>query len=301
MRKQDDREVATAHRRGNTEFEFPLVIRDRQSYRADRDGGDCRIHGKPPSFVDKIVHVISRFICLQANVGWLFRASWSIAPYILMRSNAPYDKPFMLDGTLTEREKTATSAEGTPKRRVRADAQRSEDAVLEAAKALFAEAGVDATVRQIADRAGVGMGTLYRRFPKRSDLIAAVFRREVDACAAEAATLATRYTPGEALERWLKRYAQFLGTKKGLAVALHSGDPAFDELPAYFRAHFEPALASLLDAAAATKEVRDDVEPYDLLRAIGNLGVATGEDGAAHAGRILNLLIDGLRHRQSHS
>ncbi|MEX7419227.1 helix-turn-helix domain-containing protein, partial [Pseudomonas aeruginosa] len=61
--------------------------------------------------------------------------------------------------------------------------------MLEAAKALFAEAGVDATVRQIADRAGVGMGTLYRRFPKRSDLIAAVFRREVDACAAEAATL----------------------------------------------------------------------------------------------------------------
>jgi AcrR family transcriptional regulator len=218
-----------------------------------------------------------------------------------MRSVAPYGKPFIMDGALTEHGKAATSAEGAPKRRVRADAQRSEDAVVEAAKTLFAEAGVDATVRQIADRAGVGMGTLYRRFPKRSDLIAAVFRREVDACAAEAATLATSYTPGEALERWLKRYAQFLGTKKGLAVALHSGDPAFDELPAYFRAHFEPALAALLAAAAATNEVRDDVEPYDLLRAIGNLGVATGEDGSAHAGRILNLLIDGLRHRQPES
>ena len=218
-----------------------------------------------------------------------------------MRSNAPHGKPFMMDGALTEGKKAATSAEGATKRRVRADAQRSEDAVLEAARALFTEAGVDATVRQIADRAGVGMGTLYRRFPKRSDLIAAVFRREVDACAAEAAALATSYLPGEALERWLKRYAQFLGTKKGLAVALHSGDPAFDELPAYFRERFEPALASLLDAAAATKDVRDDVEPYDLLRAIGNLGVATGEDGAAHAGRILNLLIDGLRYRKSHS
>ncbi len=170
--------------------------------------------------------------------------------------------------------------------------------MLEAAKSLFAEEGVDATVRQIADRAGVGMGTLYRRFPKRSDLIAAVFRREVDACAAEAATLAARYGPGEALERWLKRYAQFLGTKKGLAAALHSGDPAFDALPAYFRAHFEPALACLLGAAAAAGEGRDDVEPYDLLRAIGNLAMATGEDGTAHVGRILDLLIDGLRRGQ---
>lgn len=198
-------------------------------------------------------------------------------------------------------EEAAIGPEATPKRRVRADAQRNEDAVLEAAKALFAEAGVDATVRQIADRAGVGMGTLYRRFPKRSDLIAAVFRREVDACAAEAATLAARHGPGKALERWLKRYAQFLGTKKGLAVALHSGDPAFDALPAYFRAHFEPALASLLDAAAAAGDMRDDVEPYDLLRAIGNLGVATGADGVAHAERILDLLIDGLRYRTPRS
>ena len=187
-------------------------------------------------------------------------------------------------------------SDATPKRRVRADAQRNEDAVLGAAKAVFTESGVDATVREIAARAGVGMGTLYRRFPTRSDLIAAVFRREVDACAAEAVTLAAAHQPGEALKRWLKRYAVFLGTKKGLAAALHSGDPAFGALPAYFRSRFEPALGALLSAAAAANEGRGDIEPYDLLRAIGNLSVASGDDSAAHTARMLDLLIDGLRH-----
>jgi AcrR family transcriptional regulator len=183
-----------------------------------------------------------------------------------------------------------------PARRVRADALRNEDAVLEAAKAVFADLGVDAPVREIAARAGVGMGTLYRRFPKRSDLVAGVFRREVDACAAEAATLTAEHPPGEALARWLKRYASFLATKKGLAAALHSGDPAFDALPDYFRARFEPALAFLLDAAVAAGEVRGAIDPYDLLRAIGNLSVSAGDDGAAHTQRMLELLIDGLRY-----
>jgi AcrR family transcriptional regulator len=191
----------------------------------------------------------------------------------------------------------ASGDNGTvPKRRVRADALRNEDAVLEAAKAVFTESGVDATVREIAARAGVGVGTLYRRFPKRSDLIAAVFRREVDACAAEAATLAANHQPGEALAHWLKRYSLFLSTKKGLATALHSGDAAFDALPAYFRARFEPALGALLEAAAAANEGRSDIAPYDLLRAIGNLSVASGDEGAAHIARMLDLLIDGLRY-----
>lgn len=183
-----------------------------------------------------------------------------------------------------------------PTRRVRADAQRNEDAVLQAAKEVFTTVGINAPVRDIAAKAGVGMGTFYRRFPKRSDLVAGVFRREVDACAAEASVLAIQCSPGEALARWLGRYADFLTTKKGLAAALHSGDPAFDALPDYFRAHFEPTLASLLSAAVATGEVRGDVEPYDLLRAIGNLSVATGDDGTAHSRRMLTLLIDGLRY-----
>lgn len=188
-----------------------------------------------------------------------------------------------------------SSGDNRPERRVRADAQLNEDAVLEAATEVFKTLGVDAPVREIAAKAGVGMGTLYRRFPKRSDLVAGVFRREVDACAAEAASLAAKYAPGDAVARWLKRYSSFLTTKKGLAAALHSGDPAFDALPDYFRARFEPALTTLLDAAVAVDEVRSGVEPYDLLRAIGNLSVAAGDDGAAHSQRMLDLLIDGLR------
>lgn len=179
---------------------------------------------------------------------------------------------------------------------MRADAQRSEDAVLEAAKAVFATSGVDAPVREIATRAGVGIATLYRRFPKRSDLVAAVFRREVDACAAAADVLAATREPVAALAEWLLDYTRFLVTKQGLAAALHSGDPAFASLPDYFRSRFEPALAMLLAAAAAAGEIRDDVAAYDLLRAIGNLSVASGEDGGAHTKRMVMLLLDGLRH-----
>jgi AcrR family transcriptional regulator len=180
-------------------------------------------------------------------------------------------------------------------RSVRADAQRSLDALLEAAKAVFAASGVDAPVREIAARAGVGIATVYRHFPQRADLVAAVFRREVDDCAAAAPALAREHAPGEALARWLRRYTSFIATKRGLAAALHSGDPAFDALPGYFRQHLEPALQSLLDAAIAAGEIRDDVEAYELLRAVGNLSAATGEDGALHSRRMVDVLIDGLR------
>src|SRR5215472_8841179 len=90
-------------------------------------------------------------------------------------------------------------------RRVRADAQRNIDALLQAAKAVFATSGVDAPVREIAGKAGVGVGTIYRHFPQRSDLIAAVFRREIDACADAASVLAAEHKPGDALARWMQR------------------------------------------------------------------------------------------------
>jgi AcrR family transcriptional regulator len=186
--------------------------------------------------------------------------------------------------------------EPVPERVLRADARRNEDALLDAAKRVFAELGVDAPIREIASRAGVGLGTMYRRFPKRSDLIAAVFRRELDSCAEEAASLANRHAPVEALTLWLERYSGFMMTKKGLSAALHSGDPAFGALPGYFRGKLEPALCGLLDAAVSSGQVRDGVVAYDLLRAIGNLSMATGDDGPAHARRMVTLLIDGLRY-----
>ena len=141
----------------------------------------------------------------------------------------------------------------------------------------------------------MGIGSVYRNFPSRSDLIAGVFRREVDACAAEATTLSDTHPPGEALSLWLNRYTQFIATKKGLASALHSGDPAFATLPDYFRESFEPALTALLDRAAQAGDIGGGVAPYDLLRAIGNLSVASGPDGASHTRRMVDLLIQGLR------
>ena len=180
--------------------------------------------------------------------------------------------------------------------RVRADARRNLDALLEAAKAVFGTSGVDAPVREIAARAGVGVATVYRHFPQRTDLVAAVFRREVDACAAAAPALAREHEPFDALARWLHRYTSFIATKRGLAAALHSGDPAFEALPAYFQQHLEPALKSLLDAAARAGQVRLDIEPYELLHAVGRLSAATGEGGALHGRRMVDLLIDGLRY-----
>lgn len=180
--------------------------------------------------------------------------------------------------------------------RMRADARRNEGAVLEAAKIVFGRSGVDAPIREIATQAGVGLGTLYRRFPTRAELVAAVFRREIDACADAAAALAKNRNALEALVDWLLRYTSFLATKQGLASSLHSGDSAFATLPEYFRSRFEPTLAALLAAAAEAGEARADIAPYDLLRAIGNLSVTSGEDGAKHTERMVMLLVDGLRY-----
>jgi AcrR family transcriptional regulator len=200
-----------------------------------------------------------------------------------------------LKSAIVETSALTSSAPDEAAPRMRADARRNEEAVLEAAKIVFARAGVDAPIREIATQAGVGLGTLYRRFPTRSDLVAAVFRREVDACAGAAETLAAEKTPLDSVSAWLMRYTRFLATKQGLAAALHSGDPAFAALPDYFRSRFEPALTTLLSAAVDAGEIRGEVAPFDLLRGIGNLSVATGVEGQAHTELMVMLLLDGLR------
>jgi len=181
-------------------------------------------------------------------------------------------------------------------RHVRADAQRNIDALLQAALSVFANSGVDAPVREIAEKAGVGIGTVYRHFPQRADLVAAVFRREIDACADSAPILAAEYAPAEALSKWMQRYAAFIATKRGLASALHSGNPAFDPLPAYFQQRLLPAFRTLLDAAVTAGEVRADVDADDLLSAVANLSKQADDDSPNHAQRMVALLVDGLRY-----
>lgn len=186
--------------------------------------------------------------------------------------------------------------EGRNSRPLRADAQRNTNALLDAALAVFATSGVDAPVREIAVKAGVGIGTVYRHFPQRSDLIVAVFQHQVDACADAALVLAAEHAPGEALARWMQRYADFIATKRGLATALHSGNPAFNTLPTYFDQRLRPALRVLLDAAASAGEVRTDIEPDDLLRAVASLCMSAHAKQPDYVRRMVALLVDGLRY-----
>jgi AcrR family transcriptional regulator len=188
---------------------------------------------------------------------------------------------------------------GPANRRVRADARRNIDTLLQTAMAVFATSGVDAPVREIAEKAGVGVGTIYRHFPQRSDLVAAVFRREIDACADAAPVLAAENEPGEALARWIQRYVDFIAAKRGLAKALHSGDPAFDTLPAYFKQRLEPALRTLLKSAISAGHVRPDIAAEELLGAVASLCMHAHAQGPKHARRMASLLVDGLRYGAS--
>ena len=183
----------------------------------------------------------------------------------------------------------------------RADARRNIDALLAAAEQEFSTHGVDVNVRAIAARAGVGTATLYRHFPLRSDLVTAVFRREVDECAALGVSLAATQDADEALTVWIEHYARFIVTKPGLAAALHFGDPAFPALPAYFQQRRSPVLQQLLDAAAEAGAVRGDVDPLDLLSAVAKLCIPpAGTDDTSRSTRMISVLIDGLRYVARH-
>jgi AcrR family transcriptional regulator len=183
--------------------------------------------------------------------------------------------------------------------RVRVDAQRNIDALIKAAIEVFATSGVDAPVREIAEKAGVGIGTYYRHFPQRADLVAAVLRHDIDACADAAASLAAEHEPGEALAQWMQQYAAFIGSKRGLASALHSGNPAFAPLPAYFQRRLQPALRTLLESAAAAGAVRTDFTAAELLDAVIGLCKGASDRGPDHARRMVALLVDGLRYGTS--
>lgn len=180
---------------------------------------------------------------------------------------------------------------------MRADAQRNVGALLEAARAAFAESGVDAPAKEITDRAGVGVGTLYRHFPTRSDLVAAVLQREIDACADAGEELARLHTPLEALTGWVDRFTQLIATKQGLAAALHSGDPVFDALPSYFMQRVEPVVKALLDAASAAGDIRDDVTADEVLHAVVLLCQPVPGHDIGFTGRMVALFVDGLRRR----
>jgi len=178
---------------------------------------------------------------------------------------------------------------------MRADAARKMNALLQAAMEVFASSGVDAPVREIAERAGVGLGTLYRHFPQRSDLIVAVLKTQIDACADAAPALAQAHAPGEALAHWMQRYVDFIAAKRGLAGALQSDNAAYAALPDYFYSRLRPALASLLDAALAAGAIRPGFQPDELLKAVATLCHGPYGEDRSFARRMVALMVDGLR------
>jgi AcrR family transcriptional regulator len=180
--------------------------------------------------------------------------------------------------------------------RKRADARRNERTLLDAAAAAFVASGVDVPVREIAARAGVGVGTIYRHFPTRADLIVAVYRHQVEACAeAGPVLLAESGSPYDALLRWINLFVDFLVTKHGLAGALRSDDAAFGALHAYFIDRLVPVCAGLLAAAAAAGEIRAGQQALELMRAVGNLCIGAENDPRYDARRMVGTLVAGLR------
>ncbi|WP_053618146.1 TetR/AcrR family transcriptional regulator [Nocardiopsis sp. NRRL B-16309] len=195
---------------------------------------------------------------------------------------------------------TTGEPEERPSRGRRADARRNQQALLTAAAKVFVASGVDAPIRAIAAEAGVGMGTIYRHFPTRSDLVIAVYRHQVEACAeAGPRLLAEADSPFTALRRWVDLFVDFLVTKHGLAQAMQSGGGGFDALHAYFLDRLVPVCGQLLDASVEAGEIGSDIRAFELMRGIGNLCVGRENDPDYDPRRLIELLLRGLRPPRS--
>jgi AcrR family transcriptional regulator len=167
---------------------------------------------------------------------------------------------------------------------------------VQAAKTVFADRGVDAPAKEITDRAGVGVGTLYRHFPRRSDLIVAVMQHEIDECIDAAAVLGAALGPWDALLGWTERFTDFVATKRGLASALHSGDPAYDGLPQRLLNQLEPALRTLLARAVAGGYAREDVTAREILTTIALICQPVPGQQPGFNQRMTRVFMQGLGH-----
>jgi AcrR family transcriptional regulator len=181
-------------------------------------------------------------------------------------------------------------------RQPRADARRNREGLLEAAKAAFTEVGAEASLEEIARRAGVGIGTLYRHFPTRDAVVEAVYRREVQQLADSAPRLIESLPPAEALRAWMRLFIDYIAAKRVIAPALKSLVGGGSTLYADSSTRINEAIALLVECARASGDIRPNAESADLLRAlIGFAYVNSAPDWEASARRLIDLLIDGLR------
>jgi AcrR family transcriptional regulator len=185
-----------------------------------------------------------------------------------------------------------------PSPRLRADARRNRDALLRAATAGFA-AGDDPTLEKIARDAGVGIGTLYRHFPTREALVEAVYRTELAAVCAVVDDLLATHAPAEALRVWMDRYAEFVVTKRGMADTFRAMVADGTLVAGETRAAVTGAVGTLLTAGARAGTLRGDVTADDVVTLLVGVFVATaGSDDRARVGRLLDLVLGGLRPRE---
>jgi AcrR family transcriptional regulator len=185
-------------------------------------------------------------------------------------------------------------------RPLRADAQLNHDRVLEAAARAFARDGPESSLKAIAKDAGVGIGTLYRRFPTRESLVEATYRNETARLSAAAPELLAGAPAEMALRVWMDQFVDYMAAKHGMADALRVILAAEDGLRMQTRDLLTGALATLLAAGAAAEVIRPDVEPGDVLMSLGGITLIAGEAGQRdQARRLLDLLMDGLTIRSS--
>ncbi|MCX4460203.1 TetR/AcrR family transcriptional regulator (plasmid) [Streptomyces sp. NBC_01340] len=180
------------------------------------------------------------------------------------------------------------------RRPLRADAQRNEDKLLEAAAAAFAREGVGASVKDIARAAGVGVGTLYRRFPSKELLIAAIYRHEVQRLCEAAPHLAATQPPLDALRTWMERFIDFMAAKEGMADVLRVV-LTDDSEKLHTRALLADAIEYLLNRGSEPAMARPEIEAQDVLMALGGISLmAANEDQRDLAARLIDLLLHGI-------
>jgi AcrR family transcriptional regulator len=183
-----------------------------------------------------------------------------------------------------------------PGRKPRADAQQNRERILEVAKQAFARSGASASLDEIAKEAKVGAGTLYRHFPTREALLEAVYKTEVAKLAAAERELSAKLPPVEALRAWMLLFVDYIATKQIIAPALNTLVGGASKLYEGSRARISAAINALVKRAVESGDIRKDLEPFDLLRAlIGVFNVATSPDWQQSARRLVDILIAGSR------
>lgn len=190
----------------------------------------------------------------------------------------------------------ATKRSQPAQRKPRADAERNRDRILEVAKDAFTRCGAEASLDDIAKQAGVGAGTLYRHFPSREALIEAVYRTEVEKLAAAERNFAATMPPIEALRAWMMLFVDYIAAKKIIAPVLNTLLGGASKVFESSHAQIWDAIRSLVKRAIKSGDIRRDLDPLDLLRAlIGVSNVASGPDWQQSARRLVEILITGSR------